>query len=276
MSPPGALPRSCSDIRAPLLDEHQNRLSDDDAIANPPGDDTSRQLRIAWDIGLLFGVLSMLLWPWTFFGIVNAKDGIEMSSFLSDIVRHYPQQVASFVAYIGTANQLVMTFLLSQIILRYGEELVKLDEVTVFRMSALSAFRYMTLVWGFAQRKGLTKAKRRLAVVLLFFLTLGASSLISPGTVGLLTPGTFNKTAELRGTELDFTSDDPGCLEWLERNQLTNFCGWKVSVNHVHASDNPIIDKFRIYIPSVLGVHNTRHVWGRIRCSTCSILEGQT
>ncbi|RXW24221.1 hypothetical protein EST38_g1599 [Candolleomyces aberdarensis] len=37
----------------------------------------------------------------------------------------------------------------------------------------------------------------------------------------------FNKTAELRGTELDFFSDDPQCLSWLDTNRVRNNCDWK-------------------------------------------------
>ncbi|KAJ2919627.1 hypothetical protein MD484_g762, partial [Candolleomyces efflorescens] len=197
----------------------------DDSVANPP-DDTSRPWRIAIDIGLLFGVIFMLIWPWVFFGIINAQDGIQMPSTLSDMVQQYPQRVAAVVTLIGTGTQVIATCLLSQIIVRFGQELVDRGTVTVFDVSALSAFRYMTFVWGLAQGKGLAKAKRRLAIVLLFLAALGASSLIPSGTAVLITPGAFNKTAELRATELDFTSDSPECTEWLERNRLNNLCDW--------------------------------------------------
>ncbi|KAJ2912774.1 hypothetical protein MD484_g7644, partial [Candolleomyces efflorescens] len=209
MSPPSPhhLHRSYSDVRAPLLRGHQK---DDDPIANPPGETTSRQWRIMIDVGLLFGAIFMLLWPWALFVFISANDGIEMWNFLSNIDRQYPQRVAALVTLLGTGNQFLVTILLSQIILRLGEELVRLDRVTVFQ-----------------QGKGLARSKRRLAVVLLFLGALGASSLIPSGTAALITPGAFNKAAELRGTEIDFTSDDPGCLEWLERHRLTNLCDWK-------------------------------------------------
>ncbi|RXW24321.1 hypothetical protein EST38_g1511 [Candolleomyces aberdarensis] len=205
------------------LHEVQTRRSED-IIANPH-DGTPRWERIVIDICLLFGVILMLLWPWTFFGIVNANGGIQMSSGLSDIVSRYPQGVGAVVTFIGTANHFAVTFLFGQIVMRFGQELISLKGMTVFDVSALSAFRYMTVVWGIEQWKGL--GKQRLAVLGLFLAALGASSLVPLGTASLITPGEFNKTAELRGRELDFTSSDSGCWVWLQQNRVVNSCDWK-------------------------------------------------
>lgn len=100
--------------------------------------------------------------------------------------------------------------------------------MTVFGVSALLAFRHMTMVWGVRQWGQLVKGKGRLLVVLMLLLSLGALALIPSGTASLITPGEFNKTADLKGTELDFTSDDSGCLTWLDQNKVTNTCDWKV------------------------------------------------
>ncbi|RXW15815.1 hypothetical protein EST38_g10038 [Candolleomyces aberdarensis] len=226
MPPSGTPHLDFNDMKKPYAHLHEVQFRrGDDIIANPR-DDTPRWQRIVIDICLLFGILLMLFWPWTFFGIVNANDGIQMSLSLSDIVRRYPQRVGAVVTFIGTTNQFIMTFLLSQIIVRFGQELISLANVTVFDVSALSAFRYMTVVWGIGQWKGLAKGNRRLAILGLFLAALGASSLAPSGTAILITPGQFNKTAELRGREIDFTSDDPGCLEWLGRNGAQNRCDW--------------------------------------------------
>ncbi|KAJ2926510.1 hypothetical protein H1R20_g10572, partial [Candolleomyces eurysporus] len=207
------------------ISEVQTRRSKD-IIANPH-DDTPRWQRIVIDTCLLFSSIVMLLWPWTFFGIVHANDGIQMSSGLSDIVRRYPQRVGAVVTFIGTANHFAATSLFGQIIVRFGQELISLEGVTVFDVSALSAFRYMTVVWDVGQWKGLAKGGQRLAVLGFFLAMLGASSLVPLGTASLITPGEFNKTAELRGSELDFTSSDSACVEWLERNRVSSRCDWK-------------------------------------------------
>lgn len=44
-------------------------------------------------------------------------------------------------------------------------------------------------------------------------------------TTTLLTPTSFNRTAVLTGTELDFSSTDAECLSWFE--DFTLECGWK-------------------------------------------------
>jgi hypothetical protein len=173
----------------------------------------------------------MILWPWVFFGVVKAKHGIQMSNKLSDNVARHPHQVGAIVTFIGTVNRLIATLLFGKAVVRLGQELIAKNsqpEVTVFGVSALLAFRHMTMVWGVRQWRQLARGKGRLAVVVMLLASLGALALIPSGTANLITPGQFNKTAELRGTELDFTSDDPRCSTWLARNQVTNDCDWQV------------------------------------------------
>lgn len=212
---------------SPLHSHEYQALGDDSEIANPE-DDKPRWKRIAFDIFLCFGILFMLFWPWTFFVVVYTKGGIQLSSGLADAVQRYPEQVSAIAALVGTANRLAVTWLLGQAIVKLGQALITGTGVTVFDVSALFAFRYMTPGWGAEQLKGLTRRGWRLAIVVLLLATLGASALIPSGTAGLVTPGKFNKTAELRGTELDFTSSEPGCLAWLEENRVRTSCDWKV------------------------------------------------
>ncbi|RXW16872.1 hypothetical protein EST38_g8984 [Candolleomyces aberdarensis] len=172
----------------------------------------------------------MLLWPWVFFGVIKAKHGIQMSDQLSGSVARHPHQVGAIVTLIGTINRLIATLLFGKAVVRLGQEVIAKKfqpEVTVFGVSALLAFRHMTMVWGVRQWGQLVKAKGRLVVVLMLLLSLGALALIPSGTASLLTPGEFKKTAALEGTELDFTSDDSGCLTWLDENKPENKCDWK-------------------------------------------------
>ncbi|KAJ2912770.1 hypothetical protein MD484_g7641, partial [Candolleomyces efflorescens] len=172
----------------------------------------------------------MILWPWVFFGVVKGKHGIQMNNQLSDNVARHPHQVGAIVTFIGTINRLIATLLFGKAVVRLGQEMIargSQPEVTVFGVSALLAFRHMTMVWGMRQWGQLVKGKGRLAVVALLLASLGALALIPSGTANLITPGQFNKTAELKGTELDFTSSDPQCTAWFAENQVTNDCDWQ-------------------------------------------------
>ena len=54
---------------------------------------------------------------------------------------------------------------------------------------------------------------------------------LTSSTATLLTPTSFNRTAVLTGTELDFSSTDAECLSWFEKNPnpMDGSCSWHVS-----------------------------------------------
>ena len=138
------------------------------------------------------------------------------------------------ILLVGTINRVIATLLFGKAGVRLGQEIIATNssqdspQATVVGISALLAFRHMTLVWGVRQWKNLVQGFSRLAVVALLLASLAALALIPSGTANLITPVEFNKTADLRGTELDFTSADPECIAFLGRSQLTNLCDWKV------------------------------------------------
>jgi hypothetical protein len=136
------------------------------------------------------------------------------------------------VTLLGTLNRIVATFLFGCTIVRYGQERVAKEgrPITVFGVSALLAFRHMSLMWGVGEWWALFKRGRRLGVVALLFLSLAAFALIPSGTAGLLTPARFNKTSALTGSEVDFTSIDTDCVQWMEQEQplFSYECSWEV------------------------------------------------
>ncbi|KAJ2912777.1 hypothetical protein MD484_g7634, partial [Candolleomyces efflorescens] len=229
---------------------------------------THRHWRFASDIFLLICIICMLLWPWVFFGVVKARNGVQMSNELSEKVARHPHQVGAIVTFIGTINRLIATLLFGKAVVRLGQEIIATNssqdspQATVFGISALLAFRHMTLVWGVRQWKNLVQGFSRLAVVALLLASLAALALIPSGTANLITPVEFNKTADLRGTELDFTSADPECIAFLGRSQLTNLCDWKTYHNTQFTTclgENQIMDVLdsgRANMLSVIGIHN--------------------
>ncbi|RXW16712.1 hypothetical protein EST38_g9143 [Candolleomyces aberdarensis] len=216
-----------SSVTAVIPNDGDDVPSKDD-VANAT-EQSTRMQRIRYDLLLLVCVVFMVVWPWAVFAFIKGKNGVQMYGRLADIYHEYPHEVAIIVTQLGTANRLAATFLLGKVVVRFGQELIASahrERVTVFGVSALMAFRHMSLVWGWGQSRQLAKGKGRFFVVALLLLCLAALSLIPSGTAGLITPGEFNKTAELRGAELDFFSEDTSCLAWLEENRVRNNCDW--------------------------------------------------
>ncbi|KAJ2926298.1 hypothetical protein H1R20_g10798, partial [Candolleomyces eurysporus] len=253
-------------------DGHQPRNADEissseskiDDVANPV-EVTPRWQRIAKDLVILLVIIFMILWPWVFFGVIEAKKGLQMHGRLAETIDQYPQRVAIVVTLIGTINRLIATFLFGQTIVRLGQELIAASirqEVTVFGVTALLAFRHMSMVWGIGQLRQMKNGRGRWTILALLLAALGAFALVPSGTAGLITPGQFNKTAELRGTELDFTSTDPGCLTWLEANRVVNKCDWMRFAGTQFTKclgENQILDVLdsgRTNMLSVLGINN--------------------
>lgn len=189
-----------------------------------------RKYRLVYDSCLLLAILFMVIWPWAFYGALSANQGIQMSRGLSEYVLAHPQQVSALVTLLGTVNRIIATFLFGCAIVRYGQEWIgaKEDRVTVFGVSALLAFRHLSLMWGIGEWWALFKQARRMVVVALLLLSLAGFALIPSGTAGLLAPVSYNKTAVATGREMDFTTEDSECMAWMESMGSLNQCGWVV------------------------------------------------
>ncbi|KAJ2914085.1 hypothetical protein MD484_g6318, partial [Candolleomyces efflorescens] len=220
------------------LADSQARL--DRVIANP-FEQTNRLKRGLWDVAHLGGILCLIIWPWAFFGIVSTMNGLAMHDRLVEIVTRYPHRVSTVATLIGTLNQVAATFLFGKAIVRLGQELidrrrhdvdaegrrVQAGDMSVFRSSCLSAFRYMSLVWGLGTWSGLAKRKRQVLVLVAFLATWLVVQFVPSGIAGLITPGHVIRDTEISAMELDFTSSEPECLTWMEANRVRNTCDWK-------------------------------------------------
>ncbi|RXW15676.1 hypothetical protein EST38_g10179 [Candolleomyces aberdarensis] len=204
--------------------------------SHPPHSSTPlhRRRRLLYDICLLLAILFMVVWPWVFYGVVSAKQGIQMSQGLSEYVLANPQQVTAVVTLLGTFNRIIATFLFGCAIVRYGQEWISIkeDRITVFGMSALLAFRHMSFMWGIGEWWALFRRGRRLVILALLLFSLGGFALIPSGTAGLLAPGQYNKTSVVTGREMDFTTEDSECLAWIENLGSLARCDW-VSTRNV-------------------------------------------
>ncbi|KAJ2923829.1 hypothetical protein H1R20_g13268, partial [Candolleomyces eurysporus] len=92
------------------------------------------------------------------------------------------------------------------------KNLIPLDEISYCKASIMSK----AIVWGLLA----------IAVLLKGLILVGTAALITAAliTAALITPTNFIKTVLLQGTELNFVSEDDGCLQWLHANPIRDIC----------------------------------------------------
>ncbi len=152
-----------------------------------------------------------------------------MNDHLTKFVTQNPHSTNFIVTLIGSLVCLVVDILFSFSVVRLAQEwLAVADEVTVFHVSMLSAFRYQSWPWGVKDLK-IVFGRKRWLLVLLLGVCIGAFTFVPSGTTSLLSPIPFNETVALSGTELDFSSTAIDCIQFLDANPLSNNCDWQVS-----------------------------------------------
>ena len=169
----------------------------------------------------------MLVWPWILWGVVWSQHGIQMNEHVAKVVIDNPQSTTFFTTLLGNIASLIVSTLFSSAIIRFSQELVERKGVTVFDVSVLSAFRYQRWPWAMEDLNGPFVRTQWLRMVLIVG-CIAAFGFVPSSVTSLITPVQFNRMAPLNGTELDFSSNDPDCLDWFTANPIHN-CEWKVS-----------------------------------------------
>jgi hypothetical protein len=170
----------------------------------------------------------MLVWPWIFWGVVYSQLGIQMSNYAAKVVMDNPQRTTFFATLLGNIASVIVSTLFSSSIIRFSQELVERKGITVFDVSMLWGFRYQKWPWGMEDLNGPFVRTRWLRMVLIA-VCIAAFGFVPSSVTSLITPAPFNRTATLKGTELDFSSDNTDCLDWFAANPIPNKCDWKVS-----------------------------------------------
>jgi hypothetical protein len=177
----------------------------------------------------LAGIFVMLVWPWIFLAIIWAwpGGGVQMSDHLARVVKSYPQRVSFFITLFANIVSIIIGIIFSAAVLRFSQEwATNNDQVTVFHVSLISAFRNHSWPWGIKDHKYLLARNRWLPVVLAGG-CIAAFALVPSGTTSLITPVSFNRTWPLTGTEIDFSSNAADCVSWFAANWLENGCDYR-------------------------------------------------
>jgi hypothetical protein len=179
------------------------------------------------DLILLAGLFVMLAWPWIFLGVVWGLNGVQINTHVGKVVMHNPHATSFFVTLLGNIVNMIVSILFSLSIIRFAQE--KLENVTVFDVSLLSALRHQHWPWGLKDLSYLFHRTRWLSGALVAA-CISAFTFVPSSTTSILTPAPFNRTATLTGTEFDFSTSAADCLQWLNANDIPNNCDWRVSL----------------------------------------------
>jgi len=171
----------------------------------------------------------MLMWPWIFFGVLYAVEGVQMNNHLAKVVTDHPHSTNFFVTLIGNIACLLIDILFSFAVIRFAQEWIAVNEnVTVFDVTLISALRHQTWPWGMKDIKQLL-VRNRVVPVILVGICIGAFAFIPSGITSLITPVPFSKNMTLQGVELDLASTAADCRAWLDAHPISNNCDWGVS-----------------------------------------------
>jgi len=183
------------------------------------------------DFLLLFGIFIMLIWPWIFFCVVWDMEGIQMNNHVAQVVKENPHATTYFITLICSIISMAVTSFFSLAIVRFAQELVTYHKPTrPFHLTVLLALRHQSWPWGnsWEDVKYLMNKNRWWPAALVVVCIVTFPQLMS-STTSLLTPGSFNRTAILTGTELNFSSNETDCLAWFKAHPRSNICDWQVN-----------------------------------------------
>jgi len=164
----------------------------------------------------------MLWWPWIFLGTVYANGGIQMNNHLAKFVNAHPHSTNFALTLIANVVCLIINTIFSFAVIRFAQEwIANHDNITVFDVSVISAFRHQTLPWNIKDTKQLLVANRVVPASLVG-ICIGAFALVPSGVTSLVNPVKFQKTVGFKVAELDFSTTAADCLDWLEKRPNLN------------------------------------------------------
>ena len=165
----------------------------------------------------------MTIWPWVFFGVVMAFDGLAMPLKAARIANHHPQDVSFVVTSLGSGLNFWVGHYFSKAVSMLSQKYVVHKNPNIAHISFFTNLKNrsfpMSLLEQYRFRPVLT-----VLLYMIFFI------FVTSGNSALLTPVIFNRHVQLQGTELDFGATDPACVDWFSNNSLLQTCDWTVTL----------------------------------------------
>ncbi|KAF8812665.1 hypothetical protein BYT27DRAFT_7159083 [Phlegmacium glaucopus] len=205
-----------------------------------------RRIR-ASDIFWLVCITVMLLWPWIFFS--QARNGIQMPKSLAIFVNAHPHRISYyFVTVISTLINMIIAYLFSTAVIRFSQEWITKKDLNLFGLSLISGFSTHKIPWGPKDISYLCSNKSRILRATLIIFCWATFILVQSSITSLLGPVRFEKTFPLLGTELDFSTNNITCLNYLRsspNNISSPRCGWAGIGNFPYTTclvENQLVD----------------------------------
>jgi hypothetical protein len=206
-------------------------------MSSPESPTLSKTHPIFWFTGHALLCVTLLLWPWIFVGHIWAnrdRGGVRASPSVSALVQNHPHDVDFFVTTISYAIGFLMAYSYSRAIAIYYDNWYSPNPESRDEGSLDHQFfqywRVPTIEWSL-QVVWRTIIKNRqglhLLAVLIFYMLIFV--FIGSGLNAVLIPHAFTRTMSLEGNELDFTSTNATCVQWLADNPIPSTCNWIVS-----------------------------------------------
>jgi hypothetical protein len=171
----------------------------------------------------------MAVWPWIFFAIVKYKGGLEMHGRAAELAYNNPTDTTFTITAFASVLAVYIDYLFAGAVTSLAQKCVVHRDLDIFRISFFAALTSHEFRWKLEDWRELLRPGRFLLAptVMLFIVTF---TFVTSGLTSLLTPAPFIKTSALTGTEIDFTSTDPGCMSWFDDSAIPAACGWFVSL----------------------------------------------
>ena len=171
----------------------------------------------------LFITTFMTIWPWVFFGIVMAFDGLAMPLKAAKIANHHPQDVTFLVTSLGNVLNFIVGYCFREAVSMLSRKYVVHKNPNIAHISFFTNLKncsYPNSLFG----QGRLRPVLTVVLYMIFF------NFVTSGNSALLTPVIYNRHVQLQGTELDFGATDPACVDWFSNNTLLQTCDWTVTL----------------------------------------------
>jgi hypothetical protein len=170
--------------------------------------------------------LILLAGPWVFLGVVWAhheEGGIQAPTYAASLVQNHPHIVDFVVTTLTVIVAVVVVYIFKAAVTFTHSHAPTADHADLFKHMKAPT---LTALWSIIYDR--KQPKKSLPLLLLASRAV-SSTLIGPGLNALVIPHSFIRIAPLRGDELDFSTTDPSCLEWISANTIPSNCNWRVS-----------------------------------------------
>lgn len=191
---------------------------------------------LAFRVGhILLGIV-LLIWPYIFAAEVwkhHRQGGLQASDTLARLVQTQPHNVDFLFTTIAVVISAIMTYQFTTAFMCLYWDKIRNDNtffLLFYRSIKHDPEKWPVLKLFYIIVDGHLTG---FGVVLLMLFYSMIFTLVSPGLNALLIPHSFHRIAPLQGYELNFSSTDAICTEWIANNPIPSECNWRVSVTHI-------------------------------------------